>query len=376
VNNSIQFISFDTYERYAIVKLVISQFQNGICNNLMSKSRRANPAPLAVTMGEPAGIGGEISLKAWQKLHESRDILPFFLIDDPERLKKLADRFSLNLPIIEIHSAGEAGAAFKTGLPVLRQELATDVQLGKLDSKNGSAVISSIERAVAFIKEGEASAIVTNPIHKAALYACGFQYPGHTEFLAALAGVKTPVMMLASNELRVVPLTIHIPLMSVAKHLTQDLVVETARITHASLKSQFGIASPRLVLAGLNPHAGENGTIGREEIDILQPALKQLIVEGINISGPHSADTLFHAVARRNYDVALCPTHDQALIPIKTLGFDEGVNVTLGLPFIRTSPDHGTALEIAEKGIARPQSLIEAIRLASKLVRDSSKDVQ
>jgi 4-hydroxythreonine-4-phosphate dehydrogenase len=342
----------------------------------MIKSRSANHAPLAVTMGEPAGIGGEISLKAWQKLHENKDILPFFLIDDPQRLKTLANRFSLNVPIIEIHSAGEARVAFKTGLPVLRQELATGVHLGTLDGKNGQAVVESIERAVSFVQKGEASAIVTNPIHKAALYACGFQYPGHTEFLAALAGVKTPVMMLASNQLRVVPLTIHIPLMNVAKHLTQELIVETARITHASLKSQFGIASPRLVLAGLNPHAGENGTIGREEIEILQPALNQLIAEGINISGPHSADTLFHAAARKNYDVALCPTHDQALIPIKTLAFDEGVNVTLGLPFIRTSPDHGTALEIADKGIARPQSLIEAIRLASKLVEDSSKGSQ
>jgi 4-hydroxythreonine-4-phosphate dehydrogenase len=339
----------------------------------MSISPRQSHPPLALTMGEPAGIGGEITLKAWQILHKNRDIVPFLLIDDPERLKKLNTHLSLNVPIIEIDRPAQAKAAFKTGLPVLRQELATDVQLGKLDSKNGSAVISSIERAVAFIKQGEASAVVTNPIHKAALYACGFQYPGHTEFLAALAGVKTPVMMLASSELRVVPLTIHIPLMSVAKHLSQELVVETARITHACLKSQFGIARPRLVLAGLNPHAGENGTIGREEIDILQPALQQLRNEGIDISGPHSADTLFHAAARENYDVALCPTHDQALIPIKTLAFDKGVNVTLGLQFIRTSPDHGTALEIANKGIARPQSLIEAIRLASKLVKVQSK---
>jgi 4-hydroxythreonine-4-phosphate dehydrogenase len=341
----------------------------------MSKPPCQSPPPLALTMGEPAGIGGEITLKAWKSLHKKRDILPFFLIDHPERLKKLTKEFSLDLPIIEIASPAQARAAFRSGLPVLPQKLAVPVQLGKLDGRNGQAVVESIERAVAFVQTGEASAVITNPIHKAALYACGFQYPGHTEFLAALAGIKRPVMMLASSELRVVPLTIHIPLMSVAKHLTRDLVVETARITYAALKSQFGIARPRLALAGLNPHAGENGTMGREEIDILQPALNQLKSEGILISGPHSADTLFHAAARSNYDVALCPTHDQALIPIKTLAFDEGVNVTLGLPFIRTSPDHGTALEIAAKGIARPHSLIEAIRLASKLVRDSSKEI-
>jgi 4-hydroxythreonine-4-phosphate dehydrogenase len=329
--------------------------------------------PLVVTMGEPAGIGGEITLKAWQHLQWERDGLPFFLIADPASLLECAKNLSLDIPVIEIAGAQEAWSAFAKGLPVLPIRLAVPVTPGKLDPANGAAVIASIERAVALVQRGEASAIVTNPIHKAALYACGFQHPGHTEFLAALAGVVRPVMMLASRELRVVPLTIHIPLMEVTRYLTQDLIVETARITYSALKQHFGIAQPRLVLAGLNPHAGEEGTIGREEIDILRPAIARLQSEGIAITGPHSADTLFHALARRQYDAALCPTHDQALIPIKTLAFDEGVNITLGLPFIRTSPDHGTALDIARQGIARPDSFLAAYRLANELAQKAGK---
>jgi 4-hydroxythreonine-4-phosphate dehydrogenase len=330
--------------------------------------------PLAITMGEPAGIGGEITLKAWQKLQAEAQAQPFFVIDDPKRLMRLAKVFSLEVPIIEIHAASEANAAFKKGLPVLKQELAADVTLGTLNPANGAAVIGSIERAVKLVQKGEASAVVTNPIHKSALYACGFAYPGHTEFLAALVDVKTPVMMLAAPTLRVVPLTIHIPLMEVAKQLSQELVIETAMITYAALKNKFGISAPRLVLAGLNPHAGENGTIGREEIDILMPAVAVLRGQGIDIRGPLSADTLFHAAARATYDAALCPTHDQALIPIKTLAFDEGVNVTLGLPFIRTSPDHGTALDIAARGIAKACSLLAAIQLASDLVNVGTQE--
>lgn len=326
-------------------------------------------------MGEPAGIGGEITLKAWQHLQWESDSAPFFMLDDPDRLTILAKRLGIDVPVIKITKPAEAALVFRKGLPVLPVKLAAPVKPGILDPANGAAVVASIDQAVALARSGEASAIVTNPIHKAALYACGFAYPGHTEYLAALAGVEHPVMMLASPDLRVVPLTIHIPLMDVARHLTQELVIRTAETVHAALRDQFGIAEPRLALSGLNPHAGENGSIGREEIDVLEPAVAILRAGGMLISGPHSADTLFHAAARQNYDAALCPTHDQALIPIKTLAFDEGVNVTLGLPFIRTSPDHGTALDIADKGIARPDSFLAALRLAETLERKNIRKI-
>jgi 4-hydroxythreonine-4-phosphate dehydrogenase len=225
---------------------------------------------------------------------------------------------------------------------------------------------------VHLIHRGEARAIVTNPITKAALYKTGFTYPGHTEFLGALAeklwGTPTrPVMMIWSELLAVVPITIHVPIADVPHLLTRELVIETARIVARDMRDKFGIAKPRLALAGLNPHAGESGTIGREDEDVLRPAVETLQAEGIAIVGPLSADTMFHAEARKAYDVALCPTHDQALIPAKTLAFDEGVNVTLGLPFIRTSPDHGTAPDIVGRGIARPTSLIAALKLAARL---------
>jgi 4-hydroxythreonine-4-phosphate dehydrogenase len=249
-------------------------------------------------------------------------------------------------------------------LPVIPVALAAPVRPGAPDARNAPAVIASIEKACALVHAGEAAAVVTNPIQKAVLAEAGFPHPGHTEFLAAIAGVKRPVMMLAGPGLRVVPLTIHVPHRDVPRLLTRDLIVETARIVHRALRQQFGIAEPRLALAGLNPHAGESGTIGREEIETMIPAAAMLRREGIAITDPLSADTLFHAAARRTYDAALCPTHDQALIPLKTLAFDDGVNVTLGLPFVRTSPDHGTALDIAGKGFARPDSLMAAIALA------------
>jgi 4-hydroxythreonine-4-phosphate dehydrogenase len=314
--------------------------------------------PLALTMGDPAGIGPEITMAAWRTSREE-DVPPFFVLGDPALYEAV--------PSVQISAPEEALDIFAKGLPVLPLALAEPVQFGHLNVANSFAVIESIERAVAFARDGLVSGVVTNPIHKAALKEVGFAYPGHTEFIAHLCGGVTPVMMLAAKELRVVPLTIHIALKDVPGALTQELIMEKARITHAAFINQFGMAAPRLVLAGLNPHAGEDGQFGREDIDILVPAIAQLRDEGIDITGPHPADTLFHEEARARYDAALCCYHDQALIPLKTLDFHGGVNVTLGLPIIRTSPDHGTALNIAGQGIARPDSLIAALRLAGRM---------
>ncbi len=321
--------------------------------------------PVVLTMGEPAGIGGEIALAAWRRLSRVGPV--FFLIDDPARIRRLVALVGTPTPIHVISNPSAAASVFSVGLPVLDIGQSVNATLGLPSVKTAKAVIDSIERAVGYVQNGEAAALVTNPIQKSALTAAGFGFPGHTEFLAHLAGTSRPVMMLVGPELRVVPITIHVPLKTVPELLTIDLVVETSIITANALRSQFGIPKPRLVLAGLNPHAGEGGTIGTEDRDVLTPAVSKLRHIGIDIIGPHPADTLFHSEARRHYDVALCPTHDQALIPLKTLAFDEGVNVTLGLPFARTSPDHGTALDIAGKGIARPDSLIAAIRLAAEL---------
>jgi 4-hydroxythreonine-4-phosphate dehydrogenase len=246
------------------------------------------------------------------------------------------------------------------------------VQPGRPDPASAPATIESIERAVALTRAGRAAAVVTNPIAKHVLHAAGFSHPGHTEFLAALARgedgrAPRPVMMLWSEALAVVPVTIHMPLREVPSALTTDLIVQTGRIVARDLRERFGIAAPRLALAGLNPHAGESGSLGSEDRDVVEPAIARLRAEGIDASGPYPADTMFHDRARRGYDVALAMYHDQALIPIKTIAFDDGVNVTLGLPFVRTSPDHGTAFDIAGKGIARPDSLIAALRLASRL---------
>jgi 4-hydroxythreonine-4-phosphate dehydrogenase len=244
---------------------------------------------------------------------------------------------------------------------------------GAPDTQNGAATILSINRAVADVAAGRAAAVVTNPIAKAVLYNTGFKFAGHTEYLGALSKEfwptepAEPVMMLASSELRVVPVTIHVPLKSVPSLLTTDKIIATARIVATALKRDFAIAEPRLVVTGLNPHAGEEGALGSEDRDIIQPAIDVLKVEGLKVTGPHSADTLFHAAARSTYDAAIAMYHDQALIPIKTLAFDEGVNVTLGLPFVRTSPDHGTAFGIAGKGVASPASLKASLRLAADM---------
>ncbi len=323
--------------------------------------------PLAVTMGEPAGIGGDIILAAWRRRHSER-LAPFFVLDDPRRLARLAARLGLEVPLAEIAAPAEAPAVFASALPVLPLERRVSAEPGLLDSANAEAVLESIRRAVALTQARQAAAVVTNPIHKQVLMEAGFRHPGHTEYLAELTGsARAPVMMLACTLLRVVPVTVHLPLAEVAQRLTPELIFETARTTADDLRRYFGIAAPRLAVAGLNPHAGEGGRLGSEDTAIVRPAVERLQAAGIDARGPLSADTLFHAAARRTYDVALCMYHDQALIPIKTLDFDGGVNVTLGLPIVRTSPDHGTALDIAGQGTASPTSLLAALRMAAEM---------
>ncbi|MFT4784171.1 MAG: 4-hydroxythreonine-4-phosphate dehydrogenase [Paracoccaceae bacterium] len=315
-------------------------------------------APLVMTCGEPAGIGPEIAAKAWKSLGAG---LPFAWIGDPGHLPAGTD-------FIEITSVAQAPAVAHSALPVLCHPFDGPNKAGVPDPQNAAGVVSAIARAVALAQSGEASGIVTCPIHKKALKdGANFAYPGHTEYLAALAGVDRVVMMLASDALRVVPVTIHIALTEVATALTPEVLEQTLRITHAALQRDFGLLRPRLAVAGLNPHAGEGGTMGREEIEVIAPVIAALQAEGFEITGPMSADTMFHAAARARYDAAVCMYHDQALIPIKTLDFDRGVNVTLGLPFIRTSPDHGTAFDIAGTGAANPTSLIEALRFAQRM---------
>ncbi len=267
----------------------------------------------------------------------------------------------------------EAAAVFPRALPVLPQELAVEAEPGRPNPANAAAVIAAIERAVALVQAGEAAAVVTNPIQKETLYQAGFRYPGHTEFLAALAEIDTaPVMMLACPGLRVVPITIHLPLAEAAGALTTEAIIHAGRVTAAALATDFGIAAPRLAVAGLNPHAGEGGALGREEAEIIAPAAAALRADGIAVDGPAPADTLFHEAARRRYDAALCMYHDQALIPLKTIEFARGVNITLGLPFVRTSPDHGTALDIAGQGRADPRSLLAALETARDMARARS----
>ncbi len=327
--------------------------------------------PLALTMGDPAGIGLEISLMAWRE-RTRWSLPPFALVGDAGAVRERARLIGADVPVVGIADLAETAGRFGAALPVLDVPLAERAEAGKPDSRSGKAVIHSIETATALVCRGEAAAIVTNPIAKSVLYAAGFAHPGHTEFLAALAGQHCPgrsyhpVMMLASDELRVVPLTVHVPVASVPAAITGTLIVETLDIMASALTHDFDIAAPRIAVAGLNPHAGEAGTIGCEDRDVIAPAIVQARAKGLAVSGPHSADTLFHAEARRHYDGVLCMYHDQALIPIKTLSFDTGVNVTLGLPFVRTSPDHGTAFDIAGKGIASPLSLIEALRMADR----------
>ena len=326
--------------------------------------------PLALTIGEPAGIGPDLTLAIWQRRVEL-DLPAFYLIGDVDFLRGRARSLGLDVPLAVV-TPEETGAAFERTLPVVPLGLPVTATPGQPDATSAPAAIASIRRAVADVLAGHAAAVVTNPIAKNVLYRSGFAEPGHTEFLARLAADATgkpvqPVMMLWSAELAVVPVTIHLPLRDVVSTLTAKLIVETGRIIARDLAGRFGIARPRVAVAGLNPHAGEEGAMGEEDRTIVAPAVAQLRAEGIDAIGPLPADTLFHERARAGYDVAMCMYHDQALIPIKTLAFDNAVNVTLGLPFVRTSPDHGTAFNIAGTGKADPSSLVAALALAARL---------
>jgi len=318
------------------------------------------PPPIALSCGDPAGIGPEIAVRAWDTL---RADVPFFWIGDPRHLPN-------GSTFAEIGHPSEAASMSRDAMPVLSHGFAQPSIPGAPDAANAQGVIDVLKRAVALVQSGDASAVTTAPISKQVLIdGAGFAYPGHTEFLAALCGVERVVMMLAGPDLRVVPATIHIPLSQVPDALTPDVLRETIDITTQGLQRYFGIPAPRIAVAGLNPHAGEGGKLGQEEMDWIIDTLAKLPQEGRSIRGPLPADTMFHARARKTYDVAIAMYHDQALIPIKTLDFDKGVNVTLGLPIIRTSPDHGTAFDIAGQGIADPTSLIEALKLAQKMAQ-------
>jgi 4-hydroxythreonine-4-phosphate dehydrogenase len=322
--------------------------------------------PLALTMGDPAGIGGELTLRAWLALHRSGPC--FVALDDPERLERLAQITGLAVPVQVVADVTEASAVFPHGLPVLPVRLPVAPIAGQPDKANSVAVIDSIKRATTAALAGSVGGVVTNPINKAALYQAGFSYPGHTELLAALTGAAgQQIMMLVCPMLRVVPVTVHASLRDSIAMLTTDMIVAASRTTATALQRDFGIASPRLAVAGLNPHAGEQGALGIEETTLVQPAVDRLRAEGLDVSGPWPPDTMFTARARACYDAAICMYHDQALIPLKTLDMDHGVNVTLGLPIVRTSPDHGTAFDIAGRGIASATSLVAAIELAAAL---------
>ena len=337
----------------------------------------AYAAPLlALTQGDPAGIGPDITLMAWLR-RDTDSLPPFLYLGDPDVLAARAIMLGLDVPM---RGADEQSGAsiFSEALPVLAVAAGTGVEAGRPDSATAHGTIRAIELAVEMAVLGKTAAIVTNPIAKSVLYDAGFKFPGHTEFLAELGERLTgepllPVMMLAGPKLMAVPVTIHIPLKDVPEQLTADLIYRTCVITVRDLKDRFGLASPRVAVAGLNPHAGENGALGLEDDAIIRPVIERLKAEGVDITGPLPADTMFHDRARATYDVAICMYHDQALIPAKALGFDDSVNVTLGLPFIRTSPDHGTAFSLAGKGVARADSLLAALRMARQLADNAAR---
>ncbi len=328
--------------------------------------------PLAVSIGEPAGIGAEIIAKAWLQRRE-KALSPFYVLADPAFVESRLARLGLRVPVVTVTTEA-AMKAFADGLPVFDLGCKVEDRAGELSEATARATIAAIETAVRHVHSGRARGIVTAPIQKSNLYAAGFKFPGHTEFLGALArelwsgALQDPVMMLAGPELAAVPITVHIALHRVPEVLTSDMIIATGRVVHREMQARFGLPQPRLAVAGLNPHAGEGGAMGREDLEIVAPAVAQLRSEGIDARGPLPSDTLFHPAARKTYDVVLAMYHDQALIPVKTIAFDETVNVTLGLPFVRTSPDHGTALDIAAKGIADPSSFIAALQMAGRMV--------
>ena len=332
--------------------------------------------PLAISIGDPSGIGPDVALAAWLQ-RSALSLPPFAMLADPLLLAARARHLGLDITIETVSEISTAGHVFSQALPVLPLRNKLTDSVGTPLAENAAGIIEAIERTVELTLNGEASAVVTCPISKKPLYEAGFQHPGHTEFLAELASrhvgkAVTPVMMLAGPQLRAVPVTIHIPLSEVPVRINTDDIIAVSRITATELRERFGIQSPRLAISGLNPHAGEGGAMGKEDEAIILPAVEALRREGIEARGPLPADTMFHAPARATYDAAICMYHDQALIPAKALAFDETVNVTLGLPFIRTSPDHGTAFDIAGQGIARPDSLVAAIRLAHELAGNAS----
>ncbi|MFD2738775.1 4-hydroxythreonine-4-phosphate dehydrogenase PdxA [Sulfitobacter aestuarii] len=322
------------------------------------------PRPIAISCGEPGGIGPEVAARAWAALAQR---IPMLWIGDARHLPG-------DIPHRIITDPDEAAAISPDALPVLQRDFGPPARPGQAQPQHARGVIAAIEEGVALLRTGQAAALCTAPIHKKALIdGAGFAHPGHTEFLAALAGADEVVMMLASPELRVVPATIHIALESVPNALTPGKLRRVIEITATDLRRYFGLAAPRIAIAGLNPHAGEEGAMGRQELDWIAPLIRQMRDEGHDLNGPLPADTMFHPAARARYDAAICMYHDQALIPIKTLDFDRGVNVTLGLPFIRTSPDHGTAFDIAGQNRANPSSMIEAIRLAHDMAQKTGR---
>jgi 4-hydroxythreonine-4-phosphate dehydrogenase len=337
-------------------------------------SNSESPGILALTSGDPAGIGPDIALAAWMA-RRARALPPFCYLGSPATLSERARLLALDAPIRTVQSFEEARSLFDAALPVIAVErIGAQTMPGIADIALADEITGAIVRGVDAALVGEAAAIVTNPISKAVLRQAGFAYPGHTEFLGALAAerghdVRRPIMLMASPQLRVIPVTIHVPLAHVPHLLTADLIISTAEIAIADLQASFGIPRPRVAVCGLNPHAGEQGEIGREEIEVIAPAIAALAQLGFDVSGPYPADTLFHEEARARFDLILAMYHDQALIPFKTLAFHEGVNVTLGLPFVRTSPDHGTAYALAGTGRASPESLIHALKLADSMVR-------
>ena len=323
-------------------------------------------SPVAVTMGEPAGVGGEIACLAWA--HHAAELPPLLLIDDPARIANLAKIIGAPIKIETVSNASDAMSVWPDAIPILPIPLTASVVPGRIDPANARAVIASLDRAIELALTGDVAALVTNPIQKRVLYDAGFSEPGHTEYLAKRTQADgAPVMMLAGPQLRVVPVTIHKSLADAARTLQSADIVHCALVTAKALQRDFGIARPRLAIAALNPHAGEDGALGSEEAAVIEPAVVEIKAAGIDVSGPAAADTLFHPEARSNYDAAICMYHDQALIPLKMLDFHRSVNITLGLPIIRTSPDHGTALDIAGTGRANPTSFIEAVKLAAFL---------
>lgn len=323
--------------------------------------------PLALTMGDPAGVGGDVALKAWVHRHQL-DLPPFVMLDDPERLHQLACRLGLRVPIKAVANLEAGAALFAHALPILPLAAPICALPGQPSKKNAPAILESIQRGFSLTHSGHAAALVTNPIHKKNLSQEETLFTGHTDYLGRLANLSAPpIMMMASEALRVVPVTVHIPLKDVVKSLSVERLVACGTIVHDALQKQFSIRSPRLAVSGLNPHAGEDGVMGNEEHTLITPAIKHLRQGGIQVTGPWSADTLFHEEARRTYDVAICMYHDQALIPFKTLSFYKGANITLGLPIIRTSPDHGTAFDKAGSGQACEGGLVTALKTAAHM---------